>query len=227
MRAGRPQAAARRELRKDGKARRLACRDAVLQWLDAREGEDATTEISEIVRSPLGWFCGASFTIDDVTKTIISLREKRLVTGPDNEPRITAEGIDCVERYGGVVEYLNRQDRGGVQVTIQGDNNGQLAVANRDVEQAQNQANDANVLMAFAQALREFAEVAGSEEAEYNQLADMLEAEAKKDDRDEGWVRSLLERARNLLGKADKFKSLAQLIGIGFQVYGVSHGDSA
>jgi hypothetical protein len=48
------------------------------------------------------------------------------------------------------VEYLNRQDGGGVQVTIQGDNNGQLAVANRDVEQVQNQANDANVLMVFA-----------------------------------------------------------------------------
>jgi hypothetical protein len=51
------------------------------------------------------------------------------------------------------------------------------------------------------------AEVAGSEEAEYRQLADMLEAEAKKDDRDEGWVKSLLERAETCWAKRGRSRA--------------------
>jgi hypothetical protein len=45
-----------------------------------------------------------------------------------------------------VVAYLNRGDGGGVNVTIMGNNSGQLAVANRDVTQNQTNTNEGQVL---------------------------------------------------------------------------------
>jgi hypothetical protein len=233
---GRLLAATRRERRENAAARRPACREAVLLWLHAQDAADDTTEIQKIIESPFGWFCGTPFTVDDLVKSVGHLREKGLVAGSDNEPSITAEGADCVERYGGLVNYLNRNDNARVQVTILGDNSGQLAVAGRDnsgqlavagrdIEQAQNQqANDASVLSVFAQALRDFATLGPDNAADYVKVAEDLEQEAAKEDRDESWVKALLNRATNLLAKADKFKSLAQLLIVGFQMYNLSHG---
>jgi hypothetical protein len=224
--SGRLLAAARRERREDAAARRTACRDAVLWWLHMQEAADDTTEIQKIVESPFGWFCGTAFTVDDLFKSVRYLHEKGLVAGSDHEPRIIAEGADCVERYGGLLNYLNRNDNAGVQVTILGDNSGQLAVAGNDIEQMQNrQTNDASVLSVFAQALRDFASLGPDNAADYLKVAEELEQEAAKEDRDEGWVKSLLNRANNLLAKADKFKSLAQLVIVAFQTYKLSHGE--
>jgi hypothetical protein len=223
---GRVLAAARHERREDAAARRTACRDAVLRWLHVQDAADDATEIQKIIGSPFGWFCGTAFTVDDLVKSVGYLREKGLVAGSDHEPSITAEGADCVERYGGLVNYLNRNDNAGVQVTILGDNRGQLAVAGRDIEQVQNQqTNDASVLGVFAQALRDFASLGPDNAADYVKVAEGLEQEAAKEDRDEGWVKALLNRANALLARADKFKSLAQLLIVGFQMYNLTHGE--
>lgn len=126
-------AASRIECRKDAGIRRGACRDAVLRWVYEQDANGGSTEITEIGNSPYGWFNGVLFTAADLVEAIRFLRERRLLGGTDETPTFEPGGIECVEQYGGVVDYLNRADGSGVNVMIMGNSSGQLAVANRGV----------------------------------------------------------------------------------------------
>ncbi|MBQ1021549.1 hypothetical protein KBX71_27235 [Micromonospora sp. D93] len=223
---GTREAAQRIERRGDNRARRSACRDAVLRWVYERDANGESTEIAEIVSSPYGWFNGVQFSAADLVDAVRFLRERRLLGGTDETPTIEPAGTECIEQYGGVVSYLNRGDGAGVSVTVMGDNKGQLAVANRDVAQNQTNTNDAQVLTVFAEALREFARLLpDDQQPQYETVAAELEREAAKDEPDKGWVRSLLARGKGLLeGAPEDLQHLAQVAKIGFDLYGQGLG---
>ncbi|MEU4639591.1 hypothetical protein [Micromonospora sp. NPDC023814] len=224
--SGRAEAVNRLERRKDSRARRMACRDAVLRWVYERDANSESTEIAEIVNSPYGSFVGELYTAADLAGAVQFLRERRLLGGTDEAPTIEPAGTECIEQYGGVVDYLNRGDGAGVSVTIMGNNSGQLAVANRDVAQNQTNTNDGQVLAVFAEALREFGRLLPEDQQPpYEMVASELEREAAKDEPDKGWVRSLLSRGTGLLESAPaNLQHLAQVAKIGFDLYGQGLG---
>lgn len=224
--AGRREAASRIERRNDNRARRNACRDAVLRWVYERDANGESTEIADIARSPYGWFNGIPFSTADLAEAIRFLRERRLIVGTEEIPTIEPAGTECIEQYGGVVEYLNRGNGAGVNVTIMGNNSGQLAVANRDVAQSQTGTNDAEVLAIFANALREFGRLVPQEqEPEYEDVATALEREAAKAEPNKSWVKALLDRAKGLLeGAPANLNNLAQVTKVAFDVYSQTAG---
>ncbi|MEU4439125.1 hypothetical protein [Micromonospora chalcea] len=220
--AGRREAATRIERRRDNLARRTGCRDTLLRWVYERDANGESTEIAEIATSPYGWFSGELYSAADLVEAVRFLRERRLLGGTDEAPTIEPAGTECVEQYSGVVEYLNRGDGGGVNVTILGDNKGQLAVANRDVAQNQTNTNEGQVLAIFAEALREFGRLLPEDQqSRYEMVASELEQEAAKDEPDKTWVRSLLDRGKGLLeGAPANLQHLAQVAKIGFELHG-------
>ncbi|MGC1211997.1 MAG: hypothetical protein WA890_12120 [Micromonospora sp.] len=222
--AGRREAAARIERRKDNRARRVACRDAVLRWVYERDANGESTEVAEIVNSPYGWFNGELFSAADLVEAVRFLRERGLLGGTDETPTIEPAGTECIEQYGGVVDYLNRGDGAGVNVTIMGNNNGQLAVANRDVAQNQTNMNQVEALAIFAKALREFGQLLPAEQQpEYEEVAAALEREAAKAEPNKGWVKSLIDRAKGLLeGAPQNLHNLAQVTKVVFDIYNQS-----
>lgn len=222
---GRREAVARIERRKDNLARRTGCRDAVLRWAYERQANGESTEIGEIAQSPYGWFNGVLFSTADLAEAIAYLRERKLLGGTEDVLTIERAGIECIEQHGAIVDYLNRRDSGGVNVTIMGNNSGQLAVANRDVEQTQTQTNDAQVLTVFAQALRELGRIAPAErQPEFEQVASALEQEASKEQPDRGWIKSLLDRGRGLLERTENLQHVAQVVKVAFDVYNQTAG---
>ncbi|MEU7574081.1 hypothetical protein [Micromonospora sp. NPDC049240] len=220
--AGQREAMVRVERRKDSRARRLACRDAVLRWVYERDANGESTEITQIGASPYGWFNGELYSAADLVTAVQFLRERRLLGGTDEIPTIEPAGTECIEQYGSVVDYLNRGDGAGVNVTIMGNNSGQLAVANRDVAQNQTNANEGQVLAIFAEALREFGRLLPEDQrSRYEMVASELEQEAAKDEPNKPWVRSLLDRGKDLLESAPaNLQHLAQVAKIGFELHG-------
>ncbi|MEW2539311.1 hypothetical protein [Micromonospora chalcea] len=224
--AGRREAVVRLDRRRDNLARRSACRDAVLRWVYERDANGESTEIAEIATSPYGWFSGELYSAADLVEAVRFLRERRLLGGIDEAPTIEPAGAECVEQYGGVVEYLNRGDGAGVNVTILGDNSGQLAVANRDVAQNQTNMNQVEALSIFAKALREFGQLLPTEQQpEYEEVATALEREAGKAEPNKGWVKSLIDRAKGLLeGAPADLHNLAQVTKVVFDIYNQAAG---
>nr|MDT0658723.1 hypothetical protein [Micromonospora sp. DSM 115978] len=224
--AGQREAVSRIERRKDNRSRRSACRDAVLRWVYERNANGESTEIAEIGNGPYGWFNGMLFSAADLAEAVRFLRERRLLDGTDETPTIGPAGTECIEQYGGVVEYLNRGNSAGVNVTIMGNNSGQLAVANRDVTQNQTNTNQAEALAIFANALREFGQlVPPDQQPEYEAVATALEREAAKAEPDNGWVKALFDRAKGLLdGAPTNLHNLAQVTKVVFDIYSQTAG---
>lgn len=76
------------------------------------------------------------------------------------------------------------------------------------------------VLGIYARALREFAGLLPEGEGdEINAIASSLEREAGKEQRDQSWVKSLIDRAKALLGKSTELKNLAEVTRLGLDVY--------
>ncbi|WP_433311020.1 hypothetical protein ACQP0U_24005 [Micromonospora sp. CA-269861] len=218
---GRTEAVARLERRKDSRARRMACRDAVLRWVYERDANGESTEIAEIAASPYGWFNGELFGAADLVGAVQFLRERRLLAETDETPTIEPAGTECIEQYGGVVDYLNRGDGAGVNITIMGNNSGQLAVANRDVAQSQTNTNEVEALAIFAKALREFGQLLPPEQQpEYEEVATALEREAAKTEPNKSWVQGLIGRAKDLLeGAPENLHNLAQVTKVVLDIY--------
>ncbi|WCN80019.1 hypothetical protein [Micromonospora sp. LH3U1] len=218
---GNREAAQRVERRRDNRARRSACRDAVLRWVYEQDANGEPTDIAEIVSSPYGWFNGAQFSATDLVEAVRFLRERRLLGGTDETPTIEPAGTECIEQYGGVVDYLNRGDGAGVNVTVMGDNKGQLAVANRDVAQSQTNTNQVEALAIFAKALREFGQLLPPEQQpEYEEVATALEREAAKAAPNKSWVQGLIGRAKDLLeGAPENLHNLAQVTKVVLDIY--------
>lgn len=223
---GRRAAALQAEQRGSRLIRTVASRDAVLGWAYLQDS-GARLDVRAMAATPHGWFCADQLSSEELSRAVAHLVEAGLVEGEPGAFSLMTEGKKCVENYGSVVEYQKRNEAVGVSVVFTGDNNGQLAIGNRDVQQNLSQDNNAKVLNVYARALREFAALLPEGHGE--ELADVassLEREAGKGQPDEGWVRSLLDRAKSLLGGTTELKNLAEVTRLGLEVYNTAHGGS-
>lgn len=115
--AGRRAVEERGQRREDPALRRRACRDAFLAWLDAQPGSPTNTvAIDGFLRDHRSIYEGDQFRPTDVEAATAYLRDRGLISGVDVaefggpvEASITAAGLDCIDRGGSVVEYLNRE----------------------------------------------------------------------------------------------------------------------
>ncbi len=114
--------AAEWQTRRNSRAqRRTACRDAALDWLYAQPKDipDATGFLAD-VRSH---YFGEQFTEDELVDAVEYLRNVGLVTGFDSSapmllrPRVTEDGMSCVERFDSSVAAWQDRDRGRVETT--------------------------------------------------------------------------------------------------------------
>lgn len=159
--------------------------------------------------------------MDELESSWHFLADEGLVEGTPNSSTITSTGVQAIEQYGDVMSYQNRP-KDALSVVFTGDNNGQLAIGNRDVQQtATTTQNDSQVLAIYAQALREFASLMSDPEGatELNSVADSLDRESSKADPDKTWIKSLLQRAGAMLGRTQELKNLAELTRVGLEVY--------
>jgi len=165
------------------------------------------------------------FSPADLEEAVEYLRGRWLLAG-SSILTIEPTGTECIEQHGSVVEYLNRRDAAGVNVTIMGNNSGQLAVANRDVTQGQIDANRTEALHVFVNALREFGQlVPADQQPEYEEVAAALEREAGKAEPNRDWVKALFDRVTGLLeGAPANLQSLAQVLKVVFDIYSQTTG---
>lgn len=208
-----------RERRENQLARTRGSRDGVLHW--AYNVRGGATNLEGILTTPFGWHLGRPFTMDELESSWHFLADEGLVEGTPNSSTITSTGVQAIEQYGDVMSYQNRP-KDALSVVFTGDNNGQLAIGNRDVQQtATTTQNDSQVLAIYAQALREFASLMSDPEGatELNSVADSLDRESSKADPDKTWIKSLLQRAGAMLGRTQELKNLAELTRVGLEVY--------
>jgi hypothetical protein len=207
----------RRERRNDVGARRRACREALLRWIYQQDAEGTPApNISGMPRSTYGYFTGTPFEQRDLDEASRYLREHGLIRGAGSwgggimRPHITAEGKQVIEQYSGsVVDYLNRNQNGGVvnQTNFYGSVSGQVAWGNRDVQQHMQQGMDVDALGVLLQALRDIAPILAIQDddaSELATLADQAATEAGKDEPDKSWIKGILDRMKNLVSKSEK-----------------------
>lgn len=151
-----------RGLRKNAQARAQGCREALLLWL-ANEGRGAGS--AELMTSRDGWrFFDSPFTVDEANEAARFLRETGLVIGWDYpggtfmQPRLTADGTQCVEFFDANVRaFLYPAQQGGTvtyQQNFNGPVNGQVAQG-QNLTQTQNNGIDAEGLSAIFKAMRD------------------------------------------------------------------------
>jgi hypothetical protein len=93
--------------RDNPRARRVACRDAVLDWMD--EQDESLPDALSIARDPRSFFFGRQFTENEINAAVDHLAALGLVRGSQTSspvlvrPTVTPEGRTCVERYGSSV----------------------------------------------------------------------------------------------------------------------------
>jgi hypothetical protein len=151
-----------RSLRNNPQARAQACRQALLLWL-GHEGRSAGS--AELMASRDGWrFFDSPFTVDEVNEAAKFLRGTGLVDGWDYtdgtfmQPRLTADGTQCVDFFDADVRtFLYPEQRGGT-VTYQQNFNGPVhGQVGQGQNLTQNQSNgiDAQALSAIFTAMRD------------------------------------------------------------------------
>ena len=117
-----------RSVMTNGMRRSQAARNALLAWLyEQRADPRGSVIVDNVLRSPHGAFNGQFFDIDDVGDAASYLLEKRLIDGSGADQRrgpilarITAEGMDCIERGGNVADYIRQPDKPSVTYRFHG-----------------------------------------------------------------------------------------------------------
>jgi hypothetical protein len=104
--------------------RRMACRDALLDWLD--EQTERVRNVNTFLNDPRAFYFGQPFTPNEIRRAMSFLHEQGLIRGVtvaegDDvlEAEITDDGRVCVEQYGGNVgAWMGRGvHRGGDTIT--------------------------------------------------------------------------------------------------------------
>ena len=127
---GRREVEDRRSRRSNVGLRRLAVRDAVISWISLNQRQPTTG----MTDGGILLFEGDPFSSDELHQALRYLDEKGLIDGLRGDDTVmtawlTAEGHDCVDKYGGSVsDYVRRGERAGTTnyVTVHGDNSGNI-----------------------------------------------------------------------------------------------------
>jgi hypothetical protein len=112
-----------RAARSSARQRRVACRDAVLDWFD--EQSERVRDSSAFLRDVRASYYGEPFTPDEAQQAVSFLHGNGLIDGATvaegedvYNAKITDDGRVCVEQYGSTVaDWMNRAQRGGDTIT--------------------------------------------------------------------------------------------------------------
>jgi alpha-D-ribose 1-methylphosphonate 5-triphosphate synthase subunit PhnG len=202
----------RRERRQDRRARAAACRDAVLDWMyEQRLIGTNNPHMGMIHGAPQGHFEGDLFMEPEVNEATVYLREHGLIRGTRSSgggvarPTLTAEGIDCADRYdSSVPAYLSRhQTSGGTtfHTHFNAPVTGQVGVGT-NVTQTQHQGIDPETLQKLLEDVREAAEQVNTGEAQYLlTYADTIQAEVTAESPNADVIRGSSDRLKQIAGK--------------------------
>jgi hypothetical protein len=112
-----------RAARSSARQRRVACRDAVLDWFDNQA--ERVPDSSAFLWDVRAWYYGEPFTLEEVQQAASFLHKKGLIEGATvaegddiYNAKITDDGRVCVEQYDSTVaHWMNRSRRGGDTIT--------------------------------------------------------------------------------------------------------------
>lgn len=138
--------------RQTGRRRKVASRDAVLDWLYDRDGAPAPSGVEDMQGDPRAFIEGDPFSDGELQQAAAHLAELNLiagtpVSGRDDPvlPHIQTDGRVCVEQYEGSVARWQQRGQHGAGDThfvthFHDAVSGQVGIAGRDVSQTQQQA---------------------------------------------------------------------------------------
>ncbi len=211
---GRSDVRRRRERRKPSIAREVACRDGLLAWLDAQRWADRERPaINEFFFDVRSFFEGEQYQEAEVHRASLYLHDKGLINGSRAwgggvlRPGLTTDGIDVIEHYdGSTLDYFRPQPVAQAGAAAPQYNQyiygGQGGQAGRDLHQSQQVGLNVTEILALMQTIREAASEAPEEDASrVIAIVRQIEEEARSDEPDQPWLRSLVERLQLLGGK--------------------------
>lgn len=203
---GLARARAWRSLSQQPRSRRVACRDALLDWLDA-EGEGAAS-FEPFEGDVRAFFFGSPFTKNEVVAAAEFLRDQGLIAGMSSSwgggplrPRLTSEGHKCLERHdGSVVDYQQAPVGGTSNVNVSHSQNVNVASLSSGTQQS-------NVLLVEAvqksttaldtfEATRPVLGLDEEQESEAATAVEELRRELAQPTPDRGKVRAALETVK-------------------------------
>lgn len=213
-----------RDRREQPGSRRAACHDALLDWLYDRynDGEYAPSS-ADFFRDPRSYCEGQQFCDEDVVDTIVLLREKGLIAGPNTEeagithPALTARGVELVRHHrGDTPEYTPREEAtSGQNINIYGSSDFALAYRSPGATQAVNSGQvDVGELIRFAELIREATPSLHLDQERVREVEGITEdirSEAARTTPDEGRLRQLGEKLMSIL-EGVAASSLAQIL---------------
>ncbi|UQU62517.1 hypothetical protein COUCH_26220 [Couchioplanes caeruleus] len=200
-----------------------AARDGILRWLwedryrtSLRRGSGETWTIEWFYGSPLCLYDGVPFSSANLRDAVRYLIAKNLVEYDDPRdaelsivPRITDQGIDCVENYdGSVARYVDRKRGSSYETHIHGSvSNSQLAWGDHNEQTIENKGFDAEGVSRLCQAIVEaipLLNLASGDAEEVESLARLVDNQSRSDQPDQSWMKATLERIAVSLGKASE-----------------------
>jgi hypothetical protein len=211
--AGRVEVEARRARRRDPARRNLAARDAVVRWLYARPGHEASG-VEPMTADPGYLYEAEPFTITDLNAALTYLVNAGLVAGvaafgaPVVRPRLTSKGVDCAEQFGGSVsDYVRRSAGGDTQhhVNFNGAVSGNVSWSSEHVTQTATTGLAATELLSVVRAIAEALPVLGLSTEQADQVRSdlsMIEGELATKQPDRNLIKTLMGRAAAALGTA-------------------------
>ncbi len=203
---------ARRDRRSNAKARAVAAREALLDWLYQQKREGVHSPILERIKEdPRGHFEGDPFTDQEISDTGEHLKARGLIKGsggwgaPVLSAAIEPLGEEVVENFDGSLTAWASAQRGGVEQFVTRFNapvSGQVGIGT-NVTQTQNQGFDAGTLLALVQDVRESAgDVPAAEQAYFLTYLDVIQAEATNPEPNIAVIESSGGRLKGIASKA-------------------------
>lgn len=196
--------------RADPARRAMAAREAIVRWLYEQPSKEAQ-DIQQFIGTTHSYYEGALFELADIDSALTYLKDRGLIDGIATwgaglvRPRLTSEGVDCIEQYDGSLSAYLRSSQGQTSshnVVFQGNVSGQVAWGNREVAQAMQSGPSADdlitILSAVVASIPTF-DLEDSRKQELQATAQQVGEELKSQKPDKSRLSELLERVRVVL----------------------------
>lgn len=210
---------ARQQRRRSKRARLIAARDALLDWLYENSDERGQAEeFEQFAGTTSGHFEGEPFTVPEIIAAATFLHDTGFVEGvkvwsewPVIKPALTPKGLSAVEAE----RYTAEPDTpmgDTFSMSFSGDNNGQIAQGH-SARQQQSVGVDAVTLSGFvAEISAALSALSERDQGAGEAYLDLIEAEAAADEPNTGVIAAALRGLRSL---SDKVSTAAVGVGVG------------
>jgi hypothetical protein len=205
--------------------RNHAARDAFLAWLhdQQRHGRGAS-DLKEFFNDPRSACSGQFFSMSDIGDAATYLADKKLIDatrrsreGDLLSARITANGLDCIERGGSVAEYANQPAKTSITYSFSAPVSGtNVAIGDGATQHATITSADLASVRTLIQAIAEALPGLGFDAQALNEAKDaasQVAVEMRQPQPDHHRLRAALGKMRDLLAQAGSQALAAVLSG--------------